>query len=92
MATTWRQDDFRFRNDNGDQATATWIDTAHVNITRNIASGNISFRLRIAASEQGTTAAALTGRLYFQKNGAGGYIQITAATAGIRAKDSTNSR
>jgi hypothetical protein len=84
MTTTWRQDDFRFRNNDGSESAATWITTAHVNITRNISAGNISFRLRIAASEQGSTAGALTAQLFYQKNGSGGYIQVGAATSGIK--------
>jgi len=32
MATTRVQEEFRFRNDDGSQTTATWLAAAHTNI------------------------------------------------------------
>jgi hypothetical protein len=91
MATTWRQDTFRFRNDDGSETTATWIDAAGTNITKNVDAGNISIRVRVAASEQGVTAGTLTGCLYVQKNGTGGYIQASpTSTTGVKVLPSDN--
>ncbi|MCJ7520468.1 MAG: hypothetical protein MUO42_12470, partial [Anaerolineaceae bacterium] len=90
MPTTWRQDGFRFRNDDGNELVATWIDALNANISKNITYGSVNVRVRIAASEQGSTAAALTGRLYVSKNG-GAYAQVSEiSTNGLKAINSAN--
>jgi hypothetical protein len=91
MAVAWKQTTFRFRNDDGSESTATWRQNANVNDAITVNSGNATFRIRIAAQETGTTAGALTGRLYIQKNGTGGYVQASAsATTGCRVIASAN--
>jgi hypothetical protein len=80
MAVTWRQDKFLFINDDGSGSAASWITTAcNVNATVSLY-GDRNIRVRIAASEQGSTAGALTPWLYIQKNGAGGYYSASACS------------
>lgn len=78
MATTWRQDKFAFRNDDGSETTATYT-SGCANYTVPIY-GDRNIRVRIAVSEQGTTAAALTPWLRIQMNGAGGYYSASACS------------
>lgn len=89
MATSWRQDKFLFKNDDGTLTTATWLTSAcNVNATVSIA-GNINYRVRNEVSEQGTTAASLTPYLYVSKND-GAYDRLTQLTSasGIYIYDS----
>ncbi len=89
MATTWRQDVFAFRNDDGSQSTATWT-SGCANLALGIY-GDRNIRIRIEVSEQGTTAATLTPWLWIQRNGAGGYYSASACTgSGIYPALSSN--
>jgi hypothetical protein len=91
MATTWRQDSFRFRYDNGSETTAGWIAANNTNISVDVPKAGYKFRIRIASSEYGTTAATLTGRLrYSYKGGAYTQIPTVATSACVYALDSAN--
>jgi hypothetical protein len=89
MATTWTQEDFRFRNDDGDETAANWYAAAHTNITPTVGAANLKIRLRTAVKQTGSTAATLTGRLYISKNG-GAYAQASSSSSGgLKVVDST---
>jgi len=84
MATTWQQTHYRFRNNDGSESTATWKAAADTAITLDCAAGRQVLRLRINATETGTTAGALTARLYGTLNG-GAYGRISATSAYVQA-------
>jgi hypothetical protein len=91
MAKAWTQQDFRWRNDDGSQTTATWAYNLHTNATPDVGPSNLKLRLRIQFAETGTTAGQCTPNLYVQKNGSGGYAQISAsATNGCKPVASDN--
>jgi hypothetical protein len=89
MATSWRQDKFAFRNDDGSETTATYT-SGCANYTIPIY-GDRNIRIRLAVTEQGTTSATLTPWLWIQKNGAGGYYSASACSgSGIYPYASSN--
>jgi len=89
MAVAFTQTDFRFRNDDGSESTATWKAAVNTNITVDVTSGDVKVRVRLAAQEVGTTAATFAANLFLSKNG-GVYAQVGAATSSVKSVDSTN--
>lgn len=61
------QKQYRWRNNDGDQTTATW--RAPVNTAIDVPSVNDTFRLRIELGNTGTGAAAVTQTLEYSSNG-----------------------
>lgn len=78
MATTRVQAGYRFRWDDDSETAANWIDDINVSVTRIVPYLNQKLRLRINVRQTGTTAAAITERLYVSKNG-GAYAQILSS-------------
>jgi hypothetical protein len=89
MAVEFTQTDYRFRNDDGSEAAATWKAAANTNINGDVTSGNLDLRIRIAAQEVGTTAATFTASLWVSKNG-GAYAAISDVTSNVKSVDSAN--
>ena len=78
MPVAWTQANFRVRNDDGGEATASWLAALNTNVS--LKAGR-TFRLRFDCSETGTTSATLTGQLRCSKNGAA--FQSVTATSTI---------
>jgi hypothetical protein len=89
VPVSFTQTDFRFRNDDGTEATATWKANANTNISVDVSAGNVNVRVRIAAQEVGTTAATFAASLFMSKNG-GAYAAVTDVTTDVLAVDSAN--
>lgn len=89
MAVSFTQTDFRLRNDDGSESTATWKAAANINISIDVSSGDVSLRIRLCAQEVGTTAATFASNLFASYNG-GAYAQVGSATSQVKAVDSTN--
>lgn len=80
------QVNFRFRNDDGNQATATW----KANETTNISlAASVTFRLRIKYRDSSGITGTLTGALSVSKNG-GGYAAITTSSTVVKLVSSSN--
>ncbi len=90
MAVSFTQTDFRFRNDDGSEAAATWKANANTNISVDLTAGNVQLRLRIAVQETGTTAATFTATLGYDKNSAGAWTSVQVASQNVKAVDSAN--
>jgi len=86
MATTFNQLNYRGRNDDGSQTTATW--KAAVNTGWQQATG-VTFRVRFDISESGTTAATLAGQLQSAKNG-GSFQAVNASSTIVKSVAGAN--
>lgn len=89
MAVSFTQTDFRLRNDDGSESTATWKAAANTSISLDVGLGNVNLRIRFAMKETGSTASTFAANIFMSKNG-GAYAQVTAATANAKVVDSTN--
>lgn len=89
MAVEFTQTDFRFRNDDGSESTATWKAATNTNINGDVTLGDLDLRVRIALQCVGTTAATFTASLWVSKNG-GAYAQLSDVTSNAKAVGSTN--
>jgi len=86
MSPILEQTNYRFRNDDGNETTATWKDAQNTNISL---SGGQIFRLRILLSETGGATAFAFGELNVSKNG-GGYTSVTTSSSNIKFVTSSN--
>lgn len=89
MAVSFTQTDIRFRNDDGTEVTATWKAAANTNITVDVTTGSVNFRVRFAMKETGTTASTYAANLFYSING-GVYNQCNASTTKVKVVDSVN--
>lgn len=89
MAVSFTQTDFRLRNDDGSETTATWKAAANTNISVDMNAGDVNVRIRLCAQEVGTTAATFASNLFASYNG-GAYAQVGSATSQVKSVDSAN--
>ena len=88
-AATYTQGDSQFRNDNGTIATATYIGALNSDQSIDI---DTVFRFRSVVQVSGMGSGSRNYTVFAQKNGAGGFTQVTAArTDGIQLADDANS-
>lgn len=84
------QDSYRWRDDDGSETAATWLELVNVSHDFDVQAGNVQARLRFLLQEDaGGSLSDFTGTLEFQING-GGYNAIGAATTGCITFDSAN--
>lgn len=84
------QDSYRWRDDDGTETAATWLELVNVSHDFDVQGGNVQARLRFLLQEDGGGSLNnITGTLEFQING-GGYNAIGAATTGCIYFDSGN--
>ena len=89
---SFRQESFRFRNDDGNQTTATWIAAANTNVT---SKPYVIVRLRVLVQQtvsNANTSLARTFKLRYSLNGAA-YTDVGAQgveTEPVRMADSPN--
>lgn len=83
MPTAWDQTGWRFRNDDGTEATATWKKALNTALLLTVNADQV-LRVRFAVTETGTTTGNLTAYLRYNKNAAG-WVQVTGATANVKA-------
>jgi hypothetical protein len=89
-SATLTQEDFRFRNDDGSLATATWIDGETTNnINKSIALGT-TFRLRFVVQGGGKDVQNYLFDLWCSKN-SGTYFQVTSASTLVQLVNDANS-
>lgn len=78
---------FRFRNDNGDEATATWRQNQNVNDTITV---DTNFRIRFEIQETAACAANnKVWQLQYNRN-SGGWVAVTGTSNVVRATASPN--
>lgn len=83
----YNQKAFRGRNDDGDEATATWIATQNSNWTQAV---NANFRVRLEVQETaGCAGANKQWRLQYNLAGAG-YVNVTDTSSVVRSFASPN--
>lgn len=83
------QDSFRGRNDDGNETTATWKDTANTNFSVDI-DADAQFRIRFLIQEtSGVAEADFSEQLQYNLNGAG-WNNVTGASSVIRGVLSSN--
>jgi hypothetical protein len=90
MATSFTQTDFRFRFDDGAENSATWKAAVNTNIPVDLSAGNVRLRLRLAIQETGTTPATFEANLAYDKNSAGAWTAVQAASSNVKAVDSSH--
>jgi hypothetical protein len=87
MAILPEQVNFRFRNDDGNETTATW---RAAETTNDSIAVSTTFRLRTKMRERGGGGAVLFGGdLFYSKNG-GAYTAITTSSSNIKLVTSSN--
>ena len=87
MPVAWTQSDFRGRNDDQSEASATWNAAANTNWTQD---SNESFRMRFVIQETGGAAASSQGfKMQYNKNSAG-WVDVTASSSVVKSFDSTH--
>jgi hypothetical protein len=82
------QQAFWFRNNDGNEATATFMGAQGSDQTLPV---DTIFRIRIIVEETAGGVANVGGNLHYQRNGAGGYIDITGASTHVQAVDEAQS-
>lgn len=88
-AATYTQEDSQFRNDNGDINTATYIGALNSNQSFNV---DTVFRWRGVVQVGGMAVGNISFRVFAQKNGVGGYLEITtSSTNGLQLANDANS-
>jgi len=85
------QSNFRFRNDDGSESSATWKANAGTNITLNISEDN-TFRLRIEVRETAGGSASVGGNFMWEYllNGTGSWTSITDTSNVVRTRATGN--
>jgi len=87
---TWRQNEYRWREDDGNETTATWPVLANNNLDIDVSSGNVQQRLRFVIYEFGDNPETyLDGQMEYQLN-AGAWTDMTTVSSEVKAFDSTN--
>lgn len=87
MAASWTQAAFRFRNDNGNETTATWRQNQSVNDSIAV---DTNFRIRFEIQETGGSAGNnKVWQLQYNRNSAG-WVNVTNASSVVRASPSPN--
>lgn len=77
---------WRFRNDDGSEAAATWM--AAQNVQPAAIPATIPFRLRFRAGDTGGATGTLTPRIYYSRNG--GAYAVVGTTTPVKFYDSAN--
>ena len=89
-ATTYTQEDSRFRNDDGSMTTATYMSGAN-NDPKSI-NVDTPFRLRSVVQVGGMGSGNQNYTMFAQKNGAGGFTQVTPGRSdGLQLANDANS-
>src|SRR3990167_3782643 len=84
----WNQVSFRGRNDNGDQATATWKALQNTNWTQAV---DENFRVRFEMQETAGCAATNVTNIQLQYNlNAAGWVNVTATSSVVQSVASPN--
>ncbi len=85
------QSGYRWRNDDGSETAATWIELLDTTTDIDVSSSNIQKRLRLAISETGGAEGSEGAgfQLEFSING-GAYTNLTTTSTGVKAYDSSN--
>jgi hypothetical protein len=86
LTANFVQDGWRLRNDDGNQATATWI--AALNTSAGVSVGQ-TFRIRIRVTETAGGGTAFTGPLEYNRSGLG-WNSVTTSSAVMRLVTSSN--
>ena len=89
---SWTQEDFRFRNDDGDLATATWIDGETTNNIDKTIAVDTTTRLRIVVQQ--TVAAKAVNNQTFElwaSYESGNYIRVTTTSNYVQLVNDANS-
>lgn len=83
------QDAYRWRNDDGSETAATWLEALNTSHLFDVAAGNVQTRLRILIEEQnGAMSANFDAQLEYDVNGSGIWNDVTLTSSVVRAFNS----
>lgn len=83
-------DIYRWRNDDGSETGASWLEDANTTHDFDLSSGDVECRLRVDVSESGGANASNQGYILRFSINSGGFVTLGAATAGVQYFDSSN--
>lgn len=84
------QTDYRWRNDDGSETTATWAELVNTSTDVDVTSGNVQLRIRLAIEEQDGGEYEIGDVLNQFAINAGGYTTLGASTTGCIYFNSSN--
>ncbi|MEE9302598.1 MAG: hypothetical protein V3U84_02325, partial [Thiotrichaceae bacterium] len=85
---TFNQTSFRFRNDDGSETAATWIDIADNDISWRPGTTNLRIRFEIQETAGGSGNEDFN--FQYDKNAAASWTDVTTTSSNIRLVTSTN--